>query len=477
MTFAWPGISDVLYRLWRLRRLIAFGALLPVLAFGALGALGFGPAATVAGFGAVSGILLVLVALHAVLFPNSNHETLAVSLALAFLGIAIPLISGSFFGWFLFGIFTIWVICSGQNRILVWASTRKSHQPTFASRIRVAAPIDKARAWFPLRPESTRGHYRSGKADAAGVFPVWYDMPGADIFETLDIEKPADLAHLDDPAFDPYDIDQRSDPPSFHAVIEAEDDTFQTTRILEGADPDAAVQAIVEHRFKATKSGCVVTEREAATDYPWGQSFTLWLADFAQDGLVYHRDLLEQRDTQSFRDAHRWSLVMLASKWFLKRMMRRGGGTMACAAGTSGAEISDEKLEALLNRLGPEYMAKGHGSGPMPLVTLEEFFDGNGDDASFQGAAIETARLALEGLRRRPEVADVRLGITQWDGPSTWPLAEYVYVVTTAKAAEVRQMLKEAGVWVDELAEGEEHRPREDLTVPEGHRVVWAWID
>jgi hypothetical protein len=69
------------------------------------------------------------------------------------------------------------------------------------------------------------------------------------------------------------------------------------------------------------------------------------------------------------------------------------------------------------------------------------------------------------------------MGITQWEGPSTWPLAEYVYFVTKAAPSEVASWLKDNGLWISELAEGDEHRVREKLVVPEGYRVVWGRID
>ncbi len=140
--------------------------------------------------------------------------------------------------------------------------------------------------------------------------------------------------------------------------------------------------------------------------------------------------------------------------------------------------VSD-KLNALLDRLGPDFRERGHSNGPMPLVTLEEFFDGNDDDGSFQGAPVEYAGRALARLRDRDDVADIRMGITQWEGPGTWPLAEYIYFVTSARVSDVKAWLKEdnADIWVSELRQSDEHREREELEVPDGHKIVWAWID
>lgn len=152
--------------------------------------------------------------------------------------------------------------------------------------------------------------------------------------------------------------------------------------------------------------------------------------------------------------------------------------------------MGEGKLEALVSRLGDDYRTQGYTQGPMPLVTLEAFFEGNDDGGSFQAAPIEEARTALQSIRGRADVADVRLGVTQWEGEGTWPLAEYVYIVTSASRDEARGWLRKAGLHasevgalgeahpdVDESQPGAGHRPAEPLEVPSGMRVVWAWVD
>ncbi|NNE88618.1 MAG: hypothetical protein HKN27_11125 [Silicimonas sp.] len=473
MPFSWPSFADVVYRLHRLRRLIACGIVMPLVVFAIVGAFGFGWVGSVGGLAVMALVLTVLIAGHAVAFPNAHQETVVLSLLLTALGFLAPVLGSSVFGWFLFVVFGFLFVFLGQTRVLSWEMSRKTHEPTFQSKVKTRAPLKEARAWFPLRPNSTRGQYRCGPKNAEGVFPVWYDMPVTTVFDALDLPEAADLGALEDALSDPETA-------SFFAQVEDDEEDYQRTKILQSNNASGPVLALVEHHFKPLKNGCMVAEMEAANDYPWGQTFSLWLNDFAKDGLVYHRDLLEGIETRSLRAAHRWSLLMLLSKRVMKRMM---GGSMAQMAADNQSAIerevesSPEALAALLQRLGSDFTSQGYTSGPMPLVTLEEFFGGNGDDGSFQAASLVTARTALEGLRDRDDVADIRMGVTQWEGPSTWPLAEYVYFVTSAAASDVEAWLKDAGIWVSELAEEGEHRKREDLDVPEGYRMVWCWID
>lgn len=74
------------------------------------------------------------------------------------------------------------------------------------------------------------------------------------------------------------------------------------------------------------------------------------------------------------------------------------------------------ELLRLLNRLGPDFREKGRTDGPMPLVTLEEFYEGNDDWSSPQAGVFDLVWRGLEHIRDRDDVSDVRLGITAWEG-------------------------------------------------------------
>ena len=81
---------------------------------------------------------------------------------------------------------------------------------------------------------------------------------------------------------------------------------------------------------------------------------------------------------------------------------------------------------------------------PLPIVTLEQFFDGNDDLGSIgcnltKHPGIEFFHNTLRTIRDRSNVKDVLVEIyeVEEDEDSMWPLSERVFVVTTAPQEEV----------------------------------------
>ncbi len=128
--------------------------------------------------------------------------------------------------------------------------------------------------------------------------------------------------------------------------------------------------------------------------------------------------------------------------------------------------MSLQALRAELDRrCGPEW----ESNGPMPLLTLEEFFDSH-DSLRVH----DQTRRGLLALRERPEVHDVRLGLTRWEAD---PEPEYFYVITTLTVAAVRNELRACLIDATEMGVRNEHRATESIALPKGYRKVWAWID
>lgn len=454
--FRWPAPADIVYRLWRLKRLIAVGTALPLIVFALWSALGLYGGS----FWLTAGLLLLIVAAHAVMFPNASQETTTVAIALTAFALLKPLIGWSFFGWVFFLIFAVCIVLFGQGRVLAWQAHSRSHKPSFLARVKTSASVDEARNWFPMQPGLDRFPYRCGEPDDSGRFAVYYQPTVADPLGLLseDVTEEIDITECD---------------PSFYAETVERTDTSQHTEIFDRVGA-ANPQSVVVHQFTPKGSGCVVAETDAPDSYPIGQSAFLWLTDFQTDGLVLARDQLEQKESRALRQAHSACLLSLTGAWFMRRMMPDGAMT---AGHADQSPLDDDRLAALLSRLGPDFQTKGYTAGPMPLVTIEEFFDGNSDHGSFQGAALPNAEAALGAIRARADVADVRLGITQWEGPSTWPLAEYIHVVTTASTDAVKGWLADAGVHVSETGSGDGHRESEVVDAPDGYHTVWAWID
>jgi hypothetical protein len=80
---------------------------------------------------------------------------------------------------------------------------------------------------------------------------------------------------------------------------------------------------------------------------------------------------------------------------------------------------------------------------PRPLVTLDEFFQGNDDPASIGynlPAAPTPAQFhaLLSEIAARPEVADVRIEVKDMEDPDGWPATDTIWIITTASAETVR---------------------------------------
>jgi hypothetical protein len=118
---------------------------------------------------------------------------------------------------------------------------------------------------------------------------------------------------------------------------------------------------------------------------------------------------------------------------------------------------------------------------PRPLLTLEEFFEGNAHVGSI-GCNLSPAPqpaefyAVLRRFRDRPDVKDVRVQITMFDDPE-WPFSDTVYVMTSATAEDVASWF-DSSLKPDEVAEGFiPGQTYEPYTVPPGTRVVGCWWD
>lgn len=120
-------------------------------------------------------------------------------------------------------------------------------------------------------------------------------------------------------------------------------------------------------------------------------------------------------------------------------------------------------------------------STPRPLLTLDEFFDGNTVAGSI-GCNLDPTptpaefRELLESIRVRADVADVRVQITMFDDPD-WPFSDTVWIITSAPPEQVRswfpQELAPDDLWADFPAD----QSFEECKVPAGHRAVACWWD
>ena len=127
---------------------------------------------------------------------------------------------------------------------------------------------------------------------------------------------------------------------------------------------------------------------------------------------------------------------------------------------------------------------------PRPLVSLEEFFEGNDDYASIgcnlsdQPSPSEFYRLfAL--IRDRPDVRDVLVEVKQLEDPDGWPYTDTIWIITKAAPDDVHQWFPER-IAPDEVIEGfpkPGSQPGfvgyevEAYQVPDGMQAIGLWWD
>ena len=119
---------------------------------------------------------------------------------------------------------------------------------------------------------------------------------------------------------------------------------------------------------------------------------------------------------------------------------------------------------------------------PRPLLTIDEFFDGNTSTGSIgcnlwpeapsPGAFYDLFKRILA----RDDVADIRVQVTAFDDPD-WPFSDTVYILTTASREDVASWF-DTGFAPDEVSEG--FNPGvtcEPYVVPAGVRPIGCWWD
>jgi hypothetical protein len=120
---------------------------------------------------------------------------------------------------------------------------------------------------------------------------------------------------------------------------------------------------------------------------------------------------------------------------------------------------------------------------PRPLVTLEEFFEGNGDPGSIgynlpdPPEPLDFFEL-LKAIRSRPEVSDVRVEVKDLEDPEGWPSTDTLWIITSASVEEVRSWFP-APLAPDDMIEGFNSSPSEvaSYDIPPGMQAIGVWYD
>jgi len=122
---------------------------------------------------------------------------------------------------------------------------------------------------------------------------------------------------------------------------------------------------------------------------------------------------------------------------------------------------------------------------PRPLVTLEEFFEGNSDYGSIgynfypdQPAPADFYHL-FKAIRDKPEVADVRVQVMDLEDPEGWPATNTVWIITSASVNDVKKWLGRR-FRADDILIGFSkviYYKIERYEVPKGMQAIGVWWD
>ena len=116
----------------------------------------------------------------------------------------------------------------------------------------------------------------------------------------------------------------------------------------------------------------------------------------------------------------------------------------------------------------------------LPLVSIEDYFDGAEDEAGLfcnTDIAADDEKIALlSAIRARSDVADLRIAIGQCDDEE-WPFSDKLVIVTAASDDDVASWFPD-GAKPDEIwSDDNPNMPAEPISVPLGYRKVWLWFD
>lgn len=141
-----------------------------------------------------------------------------------------------------------------------------------------------------------------------------------------------------------------------------------------------------------------------------------------------------------------------------------------------------EALKKLLERINQQGDLQDQEI-PRPLVTLEEFFEGNHDSGSI-GCNLnpppppQAFYDLFRSIREKAEVNDVRVMIIGQDEPGSWPFSDTIWLITSAMPDEVKNWLGDQ-FQADDLILGFEQdcRKLERYHIPQGMRAIGVWWD
>jgi len=307
----------LLYRVFRLRRLILAAALLPALVVLALTA-AKGPFALV-----LLAPALGAPALHALRFPNAWTETLAVSLVVSVLlalagtigaGLDLGALALRLSGIAALGMALFVVAGPAISALMARGPAR---QATERARRRTRLSPDEAKARITLRPGREDSRTSCGPADADGVFPVTIrhrvPNPSGGGERAADVLLFAEVIASPEGAHEVMWVEAGPADPAAAPLAEM-------SGAGEGEEEETPpAVSVTRHAFRAGRRGTVVEMVETGGALPAGEAFGAWLSDAAADRLTDEIDRAEGRAERANRFATRERMLSGRVRPFARR--------------------------------------------------------------------------------------------------------------------------------------------------------------
>lgn len=298
MPFEWPTSEQMIYRVMRLRRLIAVAVAVPVLVM--LGVALLDPAvlsperATIASL-AVS----ILVVGHVVLFPNVTLETISLSLSVTALIVAMPVIK-IVAGWapaehqsaalvilVAFAVAAIGVLMAILQIVLsILAYSGPVLRLRLETRLDLPCSAMVARRQCALQPQVRRGRVLTGAEDENGFFDVAVAS-----------------YHEDDPETPDQPLIVKVDA----KVLTATENRHDVMIVL----PNGSV-TVTSQSFVPTPEGCRVVVADMPGDFTVGMHALFWLTDQQADNLTEMSDVILGQNARANGLSHNVSLLSVA---------------------------------------------------------------------------------------------------------------------------------------------------------------------
>jgi len=118
-----------------------------------------------------------------------------------------------------------------------------------------------------------------------------------------------------------------------------------------------------------------------------------------------------------------------------------------------------------------------------PLVTLEQFFEGNDDPGSIgynlglPDITPQKLYKVFADIRERPDVSDVLVEVKDMEDPDGWPSADTVWIITSAIPEEIERWLGHDLRGDDYFTGWTKYVNHRGVKVPYGHKPIGVWWD